>query len=60
VAAVSLGAVVSAVVAAGAALLSPFCLGAAAVGAAAAAAVAGLVRFRELFIYYEYNHAEHN
>jgi hypothetical protein len=59
VAAVSLGAVVAAAVTGAAPLLSPFCAKAGAAGAVAAAVVAGLLKFRQLFIYYEYDHSEH-
>jgi hypothetical protein len=40
-------------------LLSPFCAKAGTAGALAAAVVAGLLKFRQLFIYYEYDHSEH-
>jgi hypothetical protein len=59
VAAVAAGSIVSALVAGSAKLLTPFCAGAAVVAAAAACAAAALWRFRQLFIYTDWVHAEH-
>lgn len=59
VAAVAAGSIVAAVVGGSAALLSPFNGVAAAVAAASAMAAAALMRFRRLFIFTDYVHAEH-
>lgn len=59
VAAVAAGSIIAAVVGGSAPLLSQFNAGAAAVAAVAAAVTAALVRFRQVWIYTDYVHAEH-
>lgn len=59
VAAAAAGALVAGVAAAGVPLASKFAAAAAGVALVAGFAAAGLARFRQLFIYYEYVHADH-
>lgn len=59
VAAVAAGSIVAAVIAGAAPLLSPFTGAAAAVSVAAGLATAALLKFRQMFIYTDYVHAEH-
>lgn len=59
VAAVAAGSIVAAVIGGTAALVSPFTGTAAAVAVAAGLATAALLKFRELFIFTDYVHAEH-
>jgi hypothetical protein len=59
VAAVAAGSIVAAVVGGSAALLSPFTGAAAAVAVVAGLATAALLKFRQLFVFTDYVHAEH-
>jgi hypothetical protein len=59
VAAVAAGSIVAAVLGGSAALVSPFTGAAAAVAAVAGLAAVALIKFRGLFIFTDYVHAEH-
>jgi hypothetical protein len=59
VAAVAAGSIVAAVLGGSATLVSPFTGAAAAVAAVAGLAAVALIKFRQLFIFTDYVHAEH-